>query len=166
LDEEGHIQVADFGLAKDNVTALDGARAICGTDPYIAPEMLTRGHYGYAADWWSFGIFVYELLTGLPPWNSENRNEMYYYIENAPIPLDHSHIAFSPEVRDLLSKLLIREPADRLGASPRCGTDIMAHPFFASINWGQLYARKINPPFLPVLDLSLKGKDDGSGASS
>ncbi|GAB9473062.1 Agc protein kinase, partial [Globisporangium polare] len=76
LDEMGHIKLADFGLAKDEVTEIDsGATSLCGTPEYLAPEVLARKGHGTAVDWWGLGMVLYEMLTGLPPWYTRNRQE-------------------------------------------------------------------------------------------
>ena len=77
MDEDGYICLTDFGLAK----ILDGneqAYSFCGTPEYLAPEIVSRdprGH-GTAVDWWSLGMLVYEMLTGLPPWYTKDRREV------------------------------------------------------------------------------------------
>ncbi|TYZ61032.1 hypothetical protein PybrP1_012121 [[Pythium] brassicae (nom. inval.)] len=55
----------------------------------------------------------------------------------------------SPVARSLISKLLNRDPARRLGGGPNGGRDIMAHPFYESIDWDKMLRKEIVPPFLP-----------------
>lgn len=81
LDSNGHIKITDFGLSRDNMKdPTNGATTFCGTPEYLAPEMLKDRKlnigYGYPVDWWAFGILIYEMFTGLPPFYDENRNIM------------------------------------------------------------------------------------------
>ena len=74
IQADGHIALTDFGLAKDGVDSfVTGAKSFCGTPEYLAPEIIHRKGHGKAVDWWSLGMLIYELLTGLPPWYTKNR---------------------------------------------------------------------------------------------
>jgi serine/threonine protein kinase len=143
LDEMGHIKLADFGLAKDQVTEVDsGATSLCGTPEYLAPEVLARKGHGTAVDWWGLGMVLYEMLTGLPPWYTRNRQELFARIREAPLEIPKY---LSPEAASLIQLLLHREPDKRLGA--RGAVEVKSHPFFKSVDWyGLLWAE---PPFKP-----------------
>jgi serum/glucocorticoid-regulated kinase 2 len=73
IDVEGYIRIADFGLSKDKVLNAKDAKSVCGTPEYLAPEILFKLGHGKPVDWWAFGAIIYEMLTGLPPFYTENR---------------------------------------------------------------------------------------------
>lgn len=146
LDRDGHVCLTDFGLAKTNVTQAN-AQTFCGTPEYLAPEFLIGGGHGKAVDWWSLGVLLYEMLYGLPPFYSENVNEMYELILKKPLEFAED-VDVTPAAKDLLRQLLDRNPAKRLQSV----VTFKAHPFFADINWEDLYAKKIKPPFVPDRD--------------
>jgi len=145
LDADGHIRITDFGLSKE----LDGSDGIthtfCGTPEYLAPEVLKGQGHGTAVDWWSLGTLIYEMLTGLPPFYSQNINIMYQKILNGELRYP-SYV--SAEAVSLLDGLLQRDPLKRLGTRT-CAADIRAHAFYRGLDWDRLYNRQIQPPFKP-----------------
>jgi len=86
LDKGGHVKLADFGLAKENVTeAAVGATSLCGTPEYLSPEVLDRQGHGTAVDWWNLGMVTYEMLTGLPPWYTTDKQKLFDRLRKAPL---------------------------------------------------------------------------------
>jgi len=150
LDSDGHIRITDFGLSKENVTE-DDVKSFCGTPEYLAPEVLKRQKYGKAVDWWSLGTLLYEMICGLPPFYDRNRERMYKKILGAELRFP-SHM--EPEARSICRGMLTRDPIERLGY--RGAQEVKSHPFFASINFDNLYHLKIEPPFKP----SVKDEED------
>eukprot|EP00299_Pterocystis_sp_00344_P001055 c1072_g1_i1.p1 GENE.c1072_g1_i1~~c1072_g1_i1.p1 ORF type:complete len:497 (-),score=124.33 c1072_g1_i1:87-1532(-) len=146
LDVEGHIMLTDFGLSKEAVTRKNGARTFCGTPEYLAPEILRGVGHGKAVDWWSLGTLMFEMLTGLPPFYSQNRKVMFERILKAELTFP-SHIR--PDARNLLTALLTRDPDKRLGSGPNDAWDIRNHPFFATLDWNKVYAREYKPLYKP-----------------
>ena len=74
IDAEGFAMLTDFGLSKENMNEQDQARSLVGTAEYLAPEILDRKRqHGFACDWWSFGVILYEMISGLPPFYSTDR---------------------------------------------------------------------------------------------
>lgn len=153
LDKAGHCCLTDFGLAKKIVSEKQ-AYTFCGTPEYLAPEILKEEGHTKAVDWWSLGIFIFEMLVGRPPFQSENINELYEYILRAPIMYPHT---LSTNAISLLKGLLERDPNRRLGSGPSDATDIKSHPFFSTLDWQAMYNRQLPPPFVPQLK---DGEDD------
>merc|ERR1711915_75343 len=89
------------------------------------------GH-GKAVDWWAVGILLYELTVGIPPFYSQNVNEMYRKIQEAPL-------LFPPN----------------LSAAVK---EIERHQFFKNLDFNKLYKKEIEAPYKP----NVKGLDDTS----
>jgi len=104
VDRAGYLKLADFGLSKEGVSQISGLRGqanasqalqgkqdvevgesetICGTAEYMCPEMLQGQGSGLAADWWSFGCLIYEMLTGLPPFVHTSKGTLWKLIKYA-----------------------------------------------------------------------------------
>jgi serum/glucocorticoid-regulated kinase 2 len=146
LDYSGHIALCDFGLCKLDMKDEDRTNTFCGTPEYLAPELLLGHGYTKTVDWWTLGVLLYEMLTGLPPFYDENTNEMYRKILQEPLHFPGPEIV-PAAAKDLLTKLLDRNPERRLGASG--ASEIKAHHFFANIDWRKLLQRKYEPSFKP-----------------
>jgi len=73
LDEEGHALLTDFGLSKQGVMDNVTAKSFCGSVAYLAPEMIKRSGHGKAVDWYLFGVLMYEMLVGQPPYFSKDK---------------------------------------------------------------------------------------------
>lgn len=146
LDSKGHVCLTDFGLAKKDITSSNQTHTFCGTPEYLAPEIIKGKGHGKPVDWWSLGILLYEMLVGLPPFYSENMNEMYELILKAPLKFPSF---VPPDAQSLLRGLLERDETKRLGSGPSDAKEIMQHPFFASIDWEKLFKKEIDPPFVP-----------------
>jgi len=154
LDKDGYIRLTDFGLSKMNVNTPRGTFSLCGTPEYLAPEVLFRSGHGKAADWWTCGALLFEMLTGLPPFYASKREDLFSKIKFAPPPLPTT---LSMEAADLIRGLLVKEPERRLGSGLNGVADIKNHPFLAGVNWGAHYRKEVTPPFVPVIknDLDL-----------
>ncbi|KAF3923119.1 Phototropin-2 [Dactylellina cionopaga] len=152
LDYTGHIALCDFGLCKLNMKEDDKTNTFCGTPEYIAPELLLSQGYTKTVDWWTLGVLLYEMLTGLPPFYDENTNEMYRKILQDPLLFPGPEIV-PQDARDLLGKLLNRDPTKRLGANG--AAEIKNHKFFESIDWKRLVQKKLQPTFKPAVENAL-----------
>lgn len=123
-----------------------------GTHEYLAPEIIRGDGHGSAVDWWTFGIFLYELLHGRTPFKGNGNRETLFNVVGQSLKFpDGSNVSFA--AKDLIRGLLVKNPQKRLGFK-RGATEIKQHPFFASVNWALI--RGTQPPEVPKpLDLSL-----------
>lgn len=149
LDADGHILLTDFGLSKVAVDGNHHCRSMTGTLEYMAPEVLLQESYGTAVDWWSFGILGFDLLTGGSPFRANNEAKIKYKILKQKLTLP---FFLSPDARDLLTRLLRKDPRKRLGACmPKDMETIKKHRFFRKIDWKKLELREIEPPIKPLI---------------
>uniref|UniRef100_A0A8C7J8Q3 Ribosomal protein S6 kinase n=1 Tax=Oncorhynchus kisutch TaxID=8019 RepID=A0A8C7J8Q3_ONCKI len=148
LDEEGHIKITDFGLSKEAIDHDKRAYSFCGTIEYMAPEVVNRRGHTHSADWWSFGVLMFEMLTGSLPFQGKDRKETMALILKAKLGMPQF---LSPEVQSLIRALFKRNPTNRLGAGPDGVEEIKRHNFFGNIDWNKLYRREIKPPFKPAV---------------
>uniref|UniRef100_A0A7S3P5Y3 Non-specific serine/threonine protein kinase n=2 Tax=Amphora coffeiformis TaxID=265554 RepID=A0A7S3P5Y3_9STRA len=147
LDANGHIRLTDFGLSKEGISnSSSGANSFCGTPEYLAPEILNRQGHGRAVDWWSLGALLYEMLTSLPPFYSQDRERLFEKIRNAELTYPPS---VSPNAKSLLKGLLMKDPTRRLGSGPTDAEEIKSHVFFHDIQWEKLFRGEIPAPWRP-----------------
>ncbi|KKO99894.1 AGC/AKT protein kinase [Trichoderma harzianum] len=144
LDSIGHIVLCDFSLYH-----LDTKQPAHSTVEYPAPEQLLHGNSStkpYVRWWWTLGIFLYEMLTGLPPFYAQNTERIHERITSS------EQIAYPnslpPSAKDILAGLLERNPEQRLGAKRGAG-EIKQHSFFDCIDWNKLTRREYHPDFKP-----------------
>lgn len=149
LDADGHVLLTDFGLSKVAVDGNHRCRSMTGTLEYMAPEVLLQESYGTAVDWWSFGILGFDLLTGGSPFRANNEAKIKYKILKQKLTLP---FFLSPDARDLLTRLLRKDPKKRLGACmPKDMETIKKHRFFRKIDWKKLELREVEPPIKPLI---------------
>ena len=135
IGADGYAKITDFGLSKEDITGHTEANSFCGTPEYLAPETLHRTGHGKAADWWSFGAIIYEMLTGLPPFYSKDRQKLYNNIKFGELKLQPW---LSDSAKDLFTRILVKDPMERLGSGERDAEEIKEHPWFESINWDDI----------------------------
>ncbi|XP_051139448.1 probable serine/threonine protein kinase IRE4 isoform X2 [Andrographis paniculata] len=166
IAHDGHIKLTDFGLSKIglmncptqrsnketgksdlidthgqlNIDTEDSHQSAVGTPDYLAPEILLGTEHGYAADWWSVGIILYEFINGIPPFNAEHPEVIFDNILNRKIPWTSVPSEMSYEAQDLINRLLVHDPNQRLGANG--ASEVKAHPFFSGVDWDNLTIQK------------------------
>uniref|UniRef100_A0A672Q9L9 Ribosomal protein S6 kinase n=1 Tax=Sinocyclocheilus grahami TaxID=75366 RepID=A0A672Q9L9_SINGR len=148
LDNDGHIKLTDFGLSKESIDHENKAYSFCGTVEYMAPEVVNRRGHTHSADWWSYGVLMFEMLTGTLPFQGKDRKETMTMILKAKLGMPPF---LSPEAQSLLRNLFKRNPGNRLGAGPDGVEEIKRHSFFSTIDWNKLYRKEVTPPFKPVI---------------
>ncbi|KAM3163428.1 Serine/threonine-protein kinase YPK1 [Lachancea thermotolerans] len=150
LDHQGHIALCDFGLCKLNMKGQEKTNTFCGTPEYLAPELLLGQGYSKVVDWWTLGVLLYEMMTGLPPYYDEDVPKMYKKILQEPLRFPDG---FDKDAKDLLIGLLSRDPKRRLGFNG--AEEIKSHPFFSQLNWKRLWMKGYIPPYKPPVMNSL-----------
>ncbi|OMJ67041.1 hypothetical protein SteCoe_35907 [Stentor coeruleus] len=145
LCSDGHIKLTDFGLSKLGVDEKNPlAYTFCGTSDYLAPEIIKNKGYDKAVDFWSLGAVLYEMIAGLSPFYSQNRDEIYKKVLKRNFEMKPY---FSQEASDIISKLLTLDPKIR----SEHGSTLRSHPFFREIDWDKLEKKEYPPPFRPRL---------------
>lgn len=114
----------------------------------MAPEVVNRKGHSFAADWWSFGVLMFEMLTGRLPFTGIDRKDTMTQILKAKLAMPAN---VSLEAQSLLRALFKRNPANRIVAGPGGIDDLKNHEFFATIDFDALLAKKIRPPFQPAV---------------
>jgi serine/threonine protein kinase len=151
ISKTGDLKLTDFGLSYIGVVdreygdAADAGEvatssSCLGTPDYIAPEILLLQNHTYTVDWWSFGVIVYEFLAGIPPFHAPTEQETHLNAMKGQYE-KLSEDDFSAEAVDFVSRLLLVDPAQRLGAGG--AAEVLQHPWLCGVD--------IVPPFIPEL---------------
>lgn len=157
LTAKGHVKLTDFGLARD-VNDKMTAKTVAGSPYYMAPEVLLMQGHDTQADWWSLGILIYEMLTGLPPFYSEDAKKAYQNLLTKAIEFP-GHV--SESAQSLIRQLLNTDPSERLGArlNPSQeqsqhkliaaawgdGMPIKRHQWYERLDWDEVLLQKVEP---------------------
>ncbi|KHJ44101.1 protein kinase domain protein [Trichuris suis] len=155
----GHVKLADFGtcvrMGPDGMVRCSTA---VGTPDYISPEVLrsqgSEGVYGRECDWWSVGVFLYEMLVGETPFYANSLVATYSKIMNHQSSLTFpDDVLISTSAKDIICKFL----SDRSVRLGRNGvSEIKSHPFFVNDEWDWDTIQNTRPPVVP----DLSGDDD------
>ncbi|XP_041667587.1 serine/threonine-protein kinase N2 [Cheilinus undulatus] len=148
MDADGYVRIADFGLCKEGMGHGDRTSTFCGTPEFLAPEVLTDNNYTRCVDWWGLGVLIYEMLVGESPFPGDDEEEVFDSIVNDDVRYPRF---LSPQSVSLIQKLLQKNPEMRLGAGEEDAAEIKRHKFFQAMDWNALLAKKVKPPFLPVI---------------
>uniref|UniRef100_A0A0E0MAS5 Protein kinase G11A n=1 Tax=Oryza punctata TaxID=4537 RepID=A0A0E0MAS5_ORYPU len=124
-----------------------GARSMSfvGTHEYLAPEIIKGEGHGSAVDWWTFGVFLHELMYGKTPFKGQTNRATLFNVVGQQLRFP-DYPPTSNAGRDLIRGLLAKEPQGRLGVK-RGAAEIKQHPFFDGVNWALI--RCSTPPGVP-----------------
>ncbi|GMI81221.1 PINOID2, AGC VIIIa Kinase 1-10 [Hibiscus trionum] len=129
------------------------SKSFVGTHEYLAPEVISGQGHGSAVDWWTLGVFLYEMLYGTTPFKGENNEKTLINILKQPLTFPRISVKSGKEfeemvkVEDLISKLLVKNPKKRIG-SLKGSVEIKRHEFFKGVNWALI--RSVKPPEIPI----------------
>eukprot|EP00181_Compsopogon_caeruleus_P005342 CAMPEP_0184679806 /NCGR_PEP_ID=MMETSP0312-20130426/2678_1 /TAXON_ID=31354 /ORGANISM="Compsopogon coeruleus, Strain SAG 36.94" /LENGTH=517 /DNA_ID=CAMNT_0027129509 /DNA_START=475 /DNA_END=2028 /DNA_ORIENTATION=+ len=133
LEKEGFVRLCDFGLSKrlDKGIPLGRTNSLCGTHAYVAPEMIFDGIYGHSVDFWTLGVFLYQILCGKTPFRACSLAEVEINLKGG---FAWGAEELSRDARSLILGLLARDPNERLG-SERGFEEVKSHAFFTGVDW-------------------------------
>jgi p70 ribosomal S6 kinase len=148
LDKKGHVKLIDFGLSKMNMGNDTLTNTFCGTVEYMAPEVILRSSgYGKPADWWSLGIFTFDLLTGRSPFHSnQGKAATKERILRGKFPTPK---ILTPEAGDFIRRLLRKAVPKRLGTQG--AWEVKGHGLFKDLDWNMVINKQYKPPFEPFV---------------
>jgi len=143
IDADGYAKLTDFGLAKKNIAGLRTSLLQVGTEQYWAPEVMMHQGYSRAADWYSFGCLIHEMLLGTPP-DAPTRSD------TRAQSLIHTWPELSTNAAEVLVGLLQENPTDRLGTKGGIAK-LKRHRFFDGLNFEELLKKQVDAPFVPEI---------------
>jgi len=142
LEDSGHIRLTDFGLSKVGLIGHTVTMTICGTPEYLPPEVFRNEGYACELDWWSFGVLLFEMVEGRPPFQDQNRARLLRLIVSGTFAYRHVH---TPQLTALVGDLLNTNPLLRVASAAQ----IKASTWFADIDWELALDRELSPPIRP-----------------
>jgi len=141
----GHSKLADLGFCK-HLAPGERTYTTCGTADYMAPEVMLSQGYSKSADYWAFGVFIYEMLTGYAPFMGKSDSDRHRRILTADLRF---RADFHLQAKDLISKLCVVDLSHRYGMMAHGLADIKNHPFYQEYDWVQVANREIDVPIMP-----------------
>lgn len=152
IANDGHLRLADFGLARRLQKSSSGnhyhrAGSVCGTRNYLPPEMLLGRLYGVEVDLWSLGVLFFRTICGRFPFEASKTKEVFQQVKREKVRVPP---CVSPAAKSLLEGLLCRDQNRRLSVK-----DAKAHSFFDGLDWDALSAKQTSPP---IADVELEGE--------
>lgn len=142
VTEEGFVQLTDFRFAKHLSRR---TYTMCGHPEYMAPEMVAcRGHVD-AVDWWALGVLIFAMLSRATPFAGPGDDEMSIYRKISTVKVIYPK-HFSPVLCDLLERLLVRDPTERLPYGVGGMQALKDHPWFSAVDWQALATHDVQPP--------------------
>lgn len=149
INENGYLTLIDFGSCKVIEDPNELESSFIGSTDYMSPEIVNGDGHNIMTDWWSFGILIYELLIGIPPFHEDKIERCFELITTANLKFP-SKIRLHPDTKDIIIRLLKKNPNERMGKGRL--ESILSHPFFDSINTKYILIQKTNAPRKPIIN--------------
>ena len=149
LNENGYLTLIDFGNCKIIEDDQELESSFVGSPDYISPEIISGEGHNKMTDWWSFGVLLYEVLHGEPPFHDEKIERCFDLISTSKVRFN-SKIILTENTKDLILRLLNKNPNERIGRGEY--NEIIAHKFFVSVNPKNICIQKTSPPLKPEVD--------------
>ncbi|PQM34704.1 serine/threonine-protein kinase OXI1 [Prunus yedoensis var. nudiflora] len=148
ISPDDSVSPAELSLnsGKPGSDSSEKSNSFVGTEEYVAPEIVSGSGHDFGVDWWSLGVLLYEMLYGATPFRGSNRKETFYRILTKEPELTGETTA----LRDLISKLLQKDPKQRIGPG-----EIKGHDYFRGVEWDSIL-RVLRPPYIPKLRLRVR----------
>lgn len=146
VQDSGYIKMTDFGFVK-RLKSWDRTYTLCGTPEYIPPEIILNVGHGRAADWYTLGIFAYELIMGRPPFMHQDTYEVFKMTLREKIPFPNG---FPSDAKSLIRHLTAHDLSKRYGNLVNGSGDIRAHRFFRLIDFTKIANQQVTPPHIPM----------------
>ena len=153
INHDGYLKLIDFGCAKIIENNNDLSSSFCGSPSYVSPEIINGDGHNLSTDWWSFGILLYELFYGFPPFYDRNLERNFDLIRYCKINFPSKKI-INKDLKDLIMKLCEKDKEKRLG-SKNDFDEVIQHPFFKNSVIENIKNKMTNSPYTPVIN------DDG-----
>ena len=150
FNENGYLTLIDFGNCKIIEDAQELESSFIGSPDYISPEVINGEGHNKMTDWWSFGVVLYELLHGEPPFHDDDKIERCFDLICSSKVRFNSKIILTTETKDLITRLLNKNPNERIGKGEY--DEIISHPFFISVKPKNIVIQKTSAPLKPEID--------------
>eukprot|EP00747_Dinoflagellata_sp_TGD_P130235 gnl/TRDRNA2_/TRDRNA2_174803_c10_seq8.p1 gnl/TRDRNA2_/TRDRNA2_174803_c10~~gnl/TRDRNA2_/TRDRNA2_174803_c10_seq8.p1 ORF type:complete len:895 (-),score=174.93 gnl/TRDRNA2_/TRDRNA2_174803_c10_seq8:215-2899(-) len=145
MDNKGYCKLTDFGLAK---FVMGPSYTTCGTPDYFAPEMIAGSGHNKSVDWWTLGVFAFELMTGTTPFSAHDNVHIFQKVQRG---IDFVHFPTDGPWVDFVQRMLVTEPRERLPMRPGLAKNVEAHPWYQNFSWRDLDRCTMTAPYLPAV---------------
>jgi len=160
LDSRGYVKLVDFGFAK-KINHGHKTFTFCGTPEYVAPEVVLNKGHDFAVDYWAFGILMFEMLTGNPPFTSSDPMRTYRLILKGIDAIDFPWKVKKP-AQNLIRRLCRTNPSERIGNLRGGINEIKNHRWFSGFDWDSLKLQQLDAPWVPEImsNVDIRNFDD------
>lgn len=149
INEEGQPKLTDFGLSK---ICIGKTYTVCGTPVYFAPEIIELSGHDQSYDWWCLGNMIFEMMRGQCAFFDFDEEAIFRKVQEG-IDKVKFPMSLRGDGENLVKKLLVREPSERLPMLKGGVRNIKEHSWYSGFNWSAFQARTMPPPWVPTSSL-------------